>query len=175
MVQALARVGNVVALVALIAPVTAAAQPIDPRDPAIGAHVRGATPLARQLIERGRQRSPTFAALVAALDRSDVIVYVEITDQLAFGLEGRLALATTAGPLRYLRAQVISGLGADETIAVAAHELQHALEVAADPRVRDGDGFALLYARIGMHGVRADRYDTLEAQRMGRRVRNELG
>ena len=74
----------------------------------------------------------------------------------------------------YLHAQVTSGLRFEELIAIAGHELQHALEVAAHPKVRDGKGMRALYERIGIRTGSFDRYDTAEAQSMGRRVRAEL-
>ena len=147
---------------------------IDPRSPHIGSHVRGATPQINKLIARGVKGSKTFADLVAALNDSDVIVYIQITPDIPKGLDGRLAFMTSVGPLRYLHAQVRDGLGFEATIATAGHELQHALEVAADAGVRDAATLGTLYQRIGIRGVDHSRYDTTAARVAGRRVRQEL-
>ena len=59
-------------------------------------------------------------------------------------------------------------------IAVIAHELQHALEVAEHHEVRDSHALASLYRRIGVEAYRG-RYDTQAAQFAGKQVRYELG
>ena len=82
---------------------------------------------------------------------------------------------TAAGGVRYLHVQVTSDLGIDQLVAIAAHELQHAVEVAAHPEVVDAGSLAALYQRIGIPGIVKNRYDTLGAQSTGRRVRAELG
>jgi hypothetical protein len=59
-------------------------------------------------------------------------------------------------------------------MSIVGHELQHALEVALQPSVRDLASFATLYMRIGDQPVRSDRFDTAAAREAGRRVRNEM-
>jgi hypothetical protein len=127
----------------------------------------------RQLIQTGIRRSATFAALISALNKSNVIVYVQETRDLPPGVDGQLAVTTGLSPQRYLRAQVLSGLGTTEMIAVVAHELQHAIEVAEHDEVRDSHSLATLYKRIGIE-ARRGHYDTLAAQTTGWRVRVEL-
>jgi len=150
------------------------AQSLDPTSPHIGPHVRGATPQITALIKRAVSRSPTFAALVTALNQTDVIVYIERTRRLPSGVDGQLAFSGAAGPLRYLRAQIIIDLEEDAMLSVAGHELQHALEVAAHPEVRDTATLGTLYERIGIGMAHRGRYDTAAAQQAGRKVRNEL-
>lgn len=151
--------------------VDAARPAVDPLIP----RVRGVTPKMQKLIAEGVRRSTTFRSLVEAIDKSDLVVYLEATSSLPSGLDGRMMFLTSAGGVRYLHAQITSTLGIDELIAIAGHELQHALEVAAHPEVRDGASLAKLYERIGIQGVRRDRYDTNAAQSTGKRVRAELG
>jgi hypothetical protein len=150
------------------------AEPRPPANPYLGRHVRGVTPKMKDLIEQGIRRSATFKALITALDDSDVIVYLEHSSALPSGLDGRLTFMTSAGGVRYLRAQITSALDFDDVIAVAAHELQHALEVAEHPSVRNSTDLATLYQRIGIQGQVKDRYDTSAARIAGRRVRAEL-
>ena len=127
------------------------------------------------LLATGMERSPTFAHLVRALNATDVIVYIEPTRLLPRTLAGRLLLLPRAGEHRYLRIQVRTDLPRSELIALIGHELRHALEVAADPTVRDDRAMLALYQRIGratpgtLHA-----FDTEEAQVAGRRVRFEL-
>ena len=84
----------------------------------------------------GLRRSPTFARLVAALNRSDVIVYIEMVHTLPPTTSGRMVLTTKDNRFRYVRIQVASRLFPAELIAVLGHELQHAVEVAAQPHGR---------------------------------------
>ena len=160
---------------ALALPSPVAAYPINAaaRDP-LGAHVRGLTPKMKDLIEQGKRRSATFRALVEALNDSDVVLYLDTSSALPSGLDGRLIFLTSAGGVRYLHAQLTNGLGIEELLAVAGHELQHAVEVATHPEVRDSATLALLYERIGVRMPAKDRYDTIAAQTAGRRVRAEV-
>jgi hypothetical protein len=150
------------------APPGAVADPLSPR-------VRGLSPKMKELIEQGTRRSRTFKSLVETLNKSDIVVYLEQSSTLPSGLDGRLTFLTSAGGVRYLHAQVTSGLNMNELIAVAGHELQHAVEVAAHLEVRDSVTLAVLYERIGVRTEVKDRYDTSAAQSAGRRVRAELG
>ena len=139
-----------------------------------GPHVRGTTTRMSEMLRDATKRSPTFAALVTALDATDVLVHVEEVRQLPVGIDGRLAFVHAAGGVRYLRVQVLMGRGSIDTMATVGHELQHALEVATQPSVRDIASFAALYVRIGDQPTRSDRFDTAAAREAGRRVRNEM-
>lgn len=138
-----------------------------------GPHVRALTPRIAKLIEQAIERSPTFAALVAAIDKSDVLVHVEEVHRIGHGIEGRLSFIYANEDVRYLRAQVRAGRGDVDTMSVVGHELQHALEVALHDNVRDEKAFTALYVRIG---DRPDphRFDTAAAREVGWRVRREL-
>ena len=160
-------------LAVLLAVATAAAAEPNVRHRVPGSHVRGASPRMMQLLEQAIVRSPTFAALVAAIDRTDVIVHVEEVPKLGHGIEGRLTFVCAAGGVRYLRAQVRAGRGAVDTMSVIGHELQHALEVAEHETVRDEKSFAALYVRIGDRPV-LEHFDTAAAREAGRRVRRDL-
>jgi hypothetical protein len=126
------------------------------------------------LLSDGVRRSATFADLVARIHDTDVIVYVEQTYGLPPDMSGRLLLQTVAGGQRYLRVQVRATLNGDQTIAVIAHELQHALEVAGDGQVVDDGGLVALYRRIGHVSHGSAGFDTDAANATGRRVRDEL-
>lgn len=160
---------HVICLAAGLTAATAA-----PASSAIGARVRAATAPVQALLTTGARRSPTFARLLRDLSATDIIVYVEATTHLPLGLNGRLTFLTSAGGIRYLRVQIPEGVGLFEGIATIGHELQHALEIAAAPQVRDSAGVAALYRQIGMQGPGQDRYDTAAARIVGRRVRAEL-
>ena len=135
-------------------------------------HVRTTDGSVRRLMRRGYRHSPTFAGLVARLQRSDVIVYVEDVPRLPGGLDGRMMMMPRSNGYRYVRIQIAVRGAPEDSIAVLAHELQHAVEIADAVDVRDSDSLERLYQRIG---VRAGPqvYDTIAAQERGRLVRRE--
>lgn len=142
---------------------------------AIDRPVRAADQDIQRLIARGMARSRTFAGLVAALDRTDVIVYVETNNRMPQRVAGRLLFGTaSSGGPRYLRVQIARDASSNSQIAAIAHELQHALEVAEAPEVRDEAGLERYYRRIGIRGALERSYDTAAAQLTGRRVRMEV-
>jgi hypothetical protein len=126
------------------------------------------------LMSSGLKRSATFADLVAGVNASDVIVYIQRVNQLAPTIAGQLLIVPVPHEQRYLRIQIVSGLSPDDTISLIGHELRHALEVAAAPQVKDQKGLMELYQKIGEPGGRIHSFDTRAAQNAGRRVRSEL-
>lgn len=153
---------------------SAAAAGLERAEPLPGAHVRGATHGENALIREGVRRSQTFAKIVDQINGTDVVVYVSRPQRLPSGLDGRLTFMTSAGGIRYLHAEVIGGLGPEDTLSILGHELQHALEVAMHPEVRDSSSLGVLYERIGEKQHVANRFDTAAARRTGSRVRQEL-
>ena len=136
--------------------------------------VRAADEHIRRLLAEGLERSVTFGDLVAAVNASDVIVYIQRVERLAPSVAGQLMIVPVPNANRYLRIQVLNHLSPEETIALIGHELRHALEVAAAPDVRDQQGLIQLYQRIGERTGMAHSFDTRAAQNTGRRVRQEL-
>jgi hypothetical protein len=137
-------------------------------------HVRPVDSRVSHAIAEGLRRSSTFASLVRALDRSDVIVYIETAHGMPSSLAGRMLIAGGPAGIRYLRIQIAAAPGGYELIALIGHELRHALEVADSPAVRDATSLMALYQAIGRPGQGLHRYDTKEAQNTGRQVRTEL-
>jgi hypothetical protein len=127
----------------------------------------------RQLLRRGYRESRTFADLVARLQRSDVIVYIEDVPRLPGALEGRMMMLPRAHGQRYVRIQIALRGSPEDAIAVLGHELQHAVEVADAVEVSDTAGLERLYQRIGLRSG-PQVYDTVAAQEVGRNVRREL-
>jgi hypothetical protein len=136
-------------------------------------HVRAVDKRMAAIVADGMRCSATFAQLVLALDRSDVIVYIEATRSLPATLSGRLMLAAGSEGQRYLRIQITPQSHPYDLIALVGHELRHAIEVAESPDVRDEASLIALYQRIG-HTEGPHHYDTLAAQDTGRQVRTEL-
>ena len=136
-------------------------------------HVRTTNRAMTQLLRNGYHHSPSFAALLQRLEKSDVYVYIEEVPRLPNALEGRLLVVPPAHGTRYVRIQIVLRGGLNDSSAVLGHELQHAVEVAENPSVLDNDSLIALYRRIGIARGHNE-YDTEEAQKMGRRVLKEL-
>ena len=62
-----------------------------------------------------------------------------------------------------------------QLVSVLGHELQHAMEVAADPEVRGAATLRRFYSRVGWEGIAGGRYETDAAQEAGRVVAKEVG
>jgi hypothetical protein len=136
--------------------------------------VRSTDTRIRKMLEMGARRSPTFAGLLGAIDRSDVIVYIQAAQHMPAKLDGRLLLLPLANNQRYLRIQVRGDLPREELISLIAHELQHALEIAEEPSVRDQTAMIDLYERIGETSLGPHAYDTAAARMTGKQVKSEL-
>jgi hypothetical protein len=134
-------------------------------------HVRMTQPRVASLVEKAAQRSPTFASLLDRLQRTDVVVFVQATTTMAGRITGRTFFVKATPLVRYLRSEVRQDAPETDVVVSIAHELQHALEIAA-ARVRDDRGVGQLYERIGHH--HSTGYETQAAQDVGLRVRQEL-
>jgi hypothetical protein len=114
--------------------------------------VRTTQPAILVLVNEGKARSETFRRLVATLDASDVIVYLEpkmtrrtLGGYLVHDVGGR-------GEWRYLRIAVDFQGAPNRVIALLAHELQHAVEVAQAPEARNGESLEKMFSRLAIPG-----------------------
>jgi hypothetical protein len=113
-------------------------------------HVRATDSRILTVIDAGISGSATFRGLVAILNESDVIVYVEpnLTRQT---LGGYLAHNIVAqGRFRYLRIAVEIAGSERRLVSLLAHELQHAVEVAQTPEARDPKSLEQLFKRLAI-------------------------
>jgi hypothetical protein len=171
-----------IALLAAVVAVTAIATPPAAAPPAAAGrgdrspsrHVRSTQLRTEQLLDLGARRSPTFAALRATIEASDVIVYVLAVPDLRPALDGRLVFLGSSGRHRYVRIDVRSSLTMNDLLSAIAHELQHAVEVAGSADVRDPASMGLLYERIGVSRGTRTSFETNAAREAGARVKLEL-
>ncbi len=113
-------------------------------------HVRSLEARIQSLLDAGVSRSAMFRQLVDRLNRSDVIVYVEpklTRARLARFLKHDLV---AQGGYRYLRIEIESGGPEERVLPILAHELQHAVEVAQVPSVRDAQQLTQLFDRLAV-------------------------
>jgi hypothetical protein len=142
--------------------------------PTASTHVRAITPVGATLLREATSRSMIVQALVRALQKTDVVVY--LADSAAGSDDAPRAylrfVADTPGA-RYLLVCIDPrDAPPPEGVVLLAHELQHALEVAATPSVRDAASLARLYSRIGWK-TQAHRYESQTARDISSRVWRE--
>lgn len=136
--------------------------------------VRGMSPLARRLMADAVQRSPLFRALVDRLDRSDVVVYVDLDMRMPERTRGRLRFIGSAGGRRYLDVRIAHALDRRVEMAMIAHELRHAIEIADAREVVDARSMDRFYRRIGFSLTAASWYESHAAVETGQAVLREL-
>jgi hypothetical protein len=125
------------------------------------------------LLREAAERSPTFRHLVALIDATDGIVYIE---EGTCGHSVRACLPLTmkvAGPHRLLRIVVDLRRARDELIAAIGHELRHALEVLSCPAVRTSAAMYFFYDQHNPTGN--DSFETRTAVETGTDIAAELG
>src|SRR5215468_8785640 len=114
-----------------------------------GSHVRTTDAQLRTAIDRGLGGSALFRDLVARLDASDVIVYVETECPMSPRMFGRLTLMGVGGDRRYVSVRISCMLPTSQQIAALGHELHHAVEIPSARSVVDNSSLAAEYRRIG--------------------------
>ena len=138
-------------------------------DPA--SHVRAESPVMRALLDEATMKSPTVQALVAELECSDTIVYLEFTQSPGIR-RARTKLVAAPGAFRFLRISINILIPPVDRMPLLAHELQHAAEISRARDVRDDDGLRRLYQRIGTEAL-DDKFETTAAAEVERRARME--
>jgi hypothetical protein len=135
-------------------------------------HVRAASNQTRRLIADARTRSTLVREMLARLECTDTIAYVEITasPQIA---RARTKLVSASPGARFLRIGINAGMTYPDLVPLLAHELQHAVEIAERDEVRDEAGVRRLYHQIGRAG-RDDSFETDAALAVELAVRLEL-
>ena len=115
-------------------------------------HVRSTESWVLALLDQGAAESPTLERLLAQLQQTDTIVYVQ-PGICAFG-HFRACLpnfVARSGSVRYLRIVFDPHQArGPQLIALIGHELQHAVEIARAPAVHDADGMGRLFRKIGI-------------------------
>jgi hypothetical protein len=139
---------------------------------AVSFHVRATDPRAQSWLRMGAADSQTFRDLLTALATSDLIVHVQPVERLATA--GQTSFVTSTATVRYLRIEVLPGSNANEMVALIGHELQHAVEIAHAPQIRDRKALAQFYLTIGGNSSASTEYDSLAARVTEDRVRREM-
>jgi hypothetical protein len=139
---------------------------------AVAYHVRSTDPRMREWIRIGAAESQTFRSLLKVLGESDLIVHVQSVDRLMTA--GRTYFVTSTATARYIRIEVALRGNVNEIIALIGHELQHAVEIAREPRIRDRQGLSLFYKGMPANSMSTTEYDSVAARVIEDRVRREM-
>lgn len=170
------RVGVLlVVLAGSMVPASLAQSPTQPGDASdVLARIRPTGPHAAATLERGLRFCPTVRALVEQLERSDLIVYVICERRPPGRSDASIQLVHATTEFRFVQIAIDIELALPQRLALLAHELQHALEVAGNPGIRDRASFLQYYEQIGVRHLDPKALDTEAARQTGERVRQEL-
>ena len=127
-----------------------------------------------KLMEQAVARSPTFKRLVATVEASNGIVYIEAGLCPGRVLACLPSWMVSSGGNRFMRIVVDRQRFDSDGLLVGAiaHELQHAIEVLGDRFVTDSTKMFFFYRRYAPTGK--EQFETLEAIQAGMAVENEL-
>jgi hypothetical protein len=159
--------------VALVCALPCAAQPAAAQtDASALSRVRSTDALIGAVIEQISERSATFRRLVATINASDGLVYVE-QGQCGRGARACLVTVKVAGPNRLLSIWIDTRTVDAEFMGLIGHELRHAIEVLSDPGVINGHAMSNFYQRQGSRSAEG-RFETQAAIEAGEAVRAEV-
>ncbi len=139
---------------------------------AVAYHVRTTDPRVQGWIRTGAADSQTFWNLLTILGESDLIVHVQAVDRLSTA--GQTYFVTSTPTVRYVRVEVVAGGNANEMIALIGHELQHAVEIALESRIRDRQALSQFYRGLSGNSTAKTEYDSVAARVAEDRVRREI-
>ena len=162
-------------ILALVTIVTAHAATAGTPRPSSWKKTRALTSSATTMLADATERSSIVKSLLADLERTDVVVYVsDSMSGTAREVPAYLEFVSYAAGIRYLLVRIDRWkLTPSDRIMWLGHELQHALEIATAPDVKDTVGLAQLYRRIGREDRRG-RFESDGARATGERVRIQL-
>jgi|SRR5689334_13286515 hypothetical protein len=141
-------------------------------DAAPAPRVRSSHPYIRAMIAEAQVRSPSFRRLVAAIEATDGIVYVEEGECHHHLRACFPPIVTSTADVRVLHVLVDARQEDWEVMSDIAHELQHALEVLVDRNARTNDRvFFLIHPAATMT---RDVVETDAAVKAGDAVRSEV-
>jgi hypothetical protein len=135
-------------------------------------HVRSSNLAIVALIRQAAERSVTFRGLVAAIDASDSIVFVE-AGACGHGVRACFVSVSATKSNRYMRVVVDTHKADTDLMGSIGHELRHTLEVIAEPGIRSDAAKYFFYESIGTRGITGPR-ETRAAITAGDAVRSEI-
>jgi hypothetical protein len=138
-------------------------------------HLRPQSPRIEKWLAAAERSSPTVRALVDRIERSDVIVYLDIRHDLRPHVAAGLTWMAATDSARFVRASLRPDLNLPDAVSMIAHELQHAVELVEQPAVRSYAAMIAFYQRSGrLSGDTGKQWDTDAAVAAGTIARIEV-
>jgi hypothetical protein len=147
--------------------------PVDASEPRIP-RVRPLTDRGAKLLEVGRKLSPTIRSMLARVDASDIILQIDLGVDFT-AAHAATRLVTSTPDFRYVRVNINPRLSPSRRLELLGHELQHVMEIADDPTVRDQAAMHDYFTKIGHRDKLTGAFDTLAAHDVERIVKKEIG
>src|SRR5262245_31960521 len=141
-------------------------------------HLRILDGALKSLFEHGLTQSPTLRALADKVEAASILVFVEGDMRMSERLGAQLQFVTSVDGVRYVRVDINCMLAPRRQIALLAHELQHALEIAERPDIVDIEAMESMYEDIGFQSFDNGRhrgFETHAALEVQETVDRELG
>ena len=132
----------------------------------------------KSLFDHGVTQSPTFRTLVERVEAGSILVFVEGDIRMPERIGAQLTFVTSVNDVRYVRVDINVTLAPRRQIALLAHELQHALEIAKRPEITDVEAMESFFEDIGFQSFEDGRhrsYETDPALEVQEAVEQELG
>jgi len=126
--------------------------------------IRILDPVLKSLFEHGTTQSPTLRALVEKVEAASILVFVEGGIQMPDRIGARLNFVTSINGVRYVRVDIDCTLPPRRQVALLAHELQHALEIADRSDIQDVEAMESLYEDIGFQTFEHGRHKSFETE-----------
>jgi hypothetical protein len=136
-------------------------------------HVRSSNAFIVTLIEVAGERSSTFRDLIATVNQSSGIVYVE-SGPCNRGARACIVSLTTDGGHRFLLIHVNTQHADWDVMGSIAHELRHTIEVLANPSVTTTGSLRYFYQHAEVTGGTLTPFETEAAVTAGNAVRAEV-
>jgi hypothetical protein len=118
----------------------------------------------KSLFDHGLTQSPTLRTLVEKVEAASILVFVEGEIRMPERLGARTNFVTSVNGVRYVRIDVNFTLAPRRQIALLAHELQHALEIADRADILDVEAMESLYEDIGFQSFENGRHRSFETE-----------
>ncbi|MBP7570693.1 MAG: hypothetical protein KBA95_11590 [Acidobacteria bacterium] len=134
--------------------------------------VRTLDAAAAKVLQAARDGSPTVRRLLDRLERSDLIVYVQVVPRFEKP-RASTSIVSAVPRARFVLISITTLSSPWDRFLLLGHELQHAVELADAPAVRDRHAMEAHYQRIGWRD-RANVYETAVALDTGHLVRREM-
>jgi hypothetical protein len=126
-----------------------------------------------RLVADGIAHSPTFRRLIDHLERSNVIVYIDLRPDMPLHRGGALRFLARSATDHFVKIHLNRVFSSKTLVALLGHELQHAVEIADAGGIDSAADLRSLYRRLG-EKTGVDQFDTLAARQVGYVVRQEL-